>query len=34
MAAAENSVEKLCAFAEDQLKVYRQHLPKPGKLTN
>lgn len=31
-ATAENSVEKLCGFAEDHRNVYREHLPKPGDL--
>ncbi|KAK7902132.1 hypothetical protein WMY93_018901 [Mugilogobius chulae] len=31
-AAAETNVEKLCTFAEDHLKVYSEHLPKPGDL--
>lgn len=30
MAAGEDSVDELCALAEDQLKVHRQNLPKPG----
>ncbi|XP_055083162.1 uncharacterized protein LOC129456835 [Periophthalmus magnuspinnatus] len=31
-AAVESSVENLCAFAEDHLKVYNEYLPKPGDL--
>ncbi|XP_041865467.1 uncharacterized protein LOC121655109 [Melanotaenia boesemani] len=30
MSAEEDSVEKLCALAEEQLKHYRKHLPKSG----
>lgn len=30
MTAEEDSVDKLCALARDHLKLYRQHLPKPG----
>ncbi|XP_042076827.1 uncharacterized protein LOC102301712 isoform X2 [Haplochromis burtoni] len=32
MTAAEDSVDKLCALAQEHLKLYRQHLPKPGDL--
>ncbi|XP_069000352.1 uncharacterized protein [Embiotoca jacksoni] len=28
--AGEDNVDKLCEMAEEQLKLYRQHLPKPG----
>ncbi|KAF3708001.1 hypothetical protein EXN66_Car001174 [Channa argus] len=30
MTVGEDHVEKLCALAQDYLKLYRQHLPKPG----
>ncbi|KAF7667864.1 hypothetical protein LDENG_00040650 [Lucifuga dentata] len=30
MTVGENRVDKLCALAQDHLKLYRQHLPKPG----
>ncbi|XP_047458118.1 uncharacterized protein LOC125018349 [Mugil cephalus] len=30
MIAGEDNVDKLCALAQDHLKLYRQHLPKPG----
>ncbi|KAG7511739.1 hypothetical protein JOB18_008490 [Solea senegalensis] len=30
IATRENSVERLCALAQDYLKLYQQHLPKPG----
>nr|XP_046256934.1 uncharacterized protein LOC124065539 [Scatophagus argus] len=30
MTIGEDNVDKLCALAQDHLKVYRQHLPKPG----
>ncbi|KAM8739261.1 uncharacterized protein AB9X84_021428 [Acanthopagrus schlegelii] len=30
MTAGEDSVDKLCALAQDQLRLYRKHLPKPG----
>ncbi|KAI3363416.1 hypothetical protein L3Q82_012034 [Scortum barcoo] len=30
MTAGEDSVDKLCALAQDHFKLYRQHLPKPG----
>ncbi|XP_027133086.1 uncharacterized protein LOC104930903 [Larimichthys crocea] len=30
MTSREDNVEKLCASAQDELKHYRQHLPKPG----
>ncbi|KAL3971792.1 target of EGR1 protein 1 [Sarotherodon galilaeus] len=32
MTAAEDNVDKLCALAQEHLKLYRQHLPKPGDL--
>lgn len=31
MTAGEDNVDKLCALAQDHLKLYRQRLPKPGR---
>lgn len=32
MTAGEDNVDKLCAAAQNHLKLYQQHLPKPGML--